>query len=48
MHTGAFACSTASLQAIHRALAEFKQSGKFLIAYADIYTQGGYYLASVV
>lgn len=47
LHTGALACSTASLQAIHRALADFKQSGKFLIAYADMYTQGGYYLACV-
>ena len=47
LHTGALTCSTASLQAIHRALADFKQSGKFLIAYADMYTQGGYYLASV-
>lgn len=47
LHTGALACSTASLQAIHRALADFKQSAKFLIAYADMYTQGGYYLASV-
>ena len=47
LHTGALACSTASLQAIHRALADFKQNGKFLIAYADMYTQGGYYLASV-
>lgn len=47
LHTGALACSTASLQAIHRALADLKQSGKFLIAYADMYTQGGYYLASV-
>ena len=47
LHTGALACSTASLQAIHRALADFKQSGKFLVAYADAYTQGGYYVASV-
>lgn len=47
LHTGALAYSTASLQAIHRALTDFKQSGKFLIAYADMYTQGGYYLASV-
>ena len=47
LHTGLLACSTASLQAIHRALTDFKQSGKFLIAYADMYTQGGYYLASV-
>ena len=47
MHTGALSCSAASLQAIHRALADFKQSGKFLVAYADTYTQGGYYVASV-
>ena len=47
LHTGALSCSAASLQAIHRALADFKQSGKFLVAYADAYTQGGYYVASV-
>ncbi len=47
LHTGALSCSAASLQAIHRALADFKQSGKFLVAYADTYTQGGYYVASV-
>lgn len=47
LHTGAFSCPAASLQAIHRALTDFKKSGKFLIAYADSYTQGGYYLASV-
>lgn len=47
LHTGLLSCPMASLQAIHRALADFKQSGKFLIAYADMYTQGGYYLASV-
>lgn len=47
LHTGAFSCPAASLQAIHRALTDFKKSGKFLVAYADSYTQGGYYLASV-
>lgn len=47
LHTGPLNCSAASLQAIHRALDDFKQSGKFLVAYADAYTQGGYYLASV-
>lgn len=47
LHTGALSCSAASLQAIHRTLADFKQSGKFLVAYADAYTQGGYYVASV-
>jgi len=39
--------SWASLQAIRRALVEFKKSGKWIIAYGDSYTQGTYYLASV-
>ena len=39
--------SYASLQAIRTALANFKESGKFVVAYADTYTQGLYYLSSV-
>ena len=39
--------SYASLQAIRRALADFRKSGKWIIAYGDAYTQGAYYLASV-
>ena len=39
--------SYASLQAIRRALVEFKKSGKWIIAYGDSYSQGTYYLASV-
>lgn len=39
--------SYASLQAIRSALADFKESGKFIVAYADTYTQGLYYLSSV-
>ena len=39
--------SYASLQAIRRALSDFKKSGKWIIAYGDTYTQGSYYLASV-
>lgn len=38
---------TASLEAIRRALLDFKESGKFVVAYADNYTQGCYYLCSV-
>lgn len=38
---------TASLEAVRRALADFKESDKFVVAYADNYTQGGYYLCSV-
>lgn len=37
----------ASLQAIRSALADFKESGKFIVAYSDNYTQGMYYLSSV-
>lgn len=36
----------ASLQALRRALTEFKESKKFVLAYADSYTQGSYYVAS--
>lgn len=39
--------SYASLQAIRNALVEFKKSGKWIIAYGDIYTQGTYYVSSV-
>ncbi len=39
--------SFASLQEIRSALADFKTSGKFIIAYADTYTQGLYYLSSI-
>lgn len=46
LHPQVFACSPASLQSIRRALVDFKQSGKFLVAYGDSYTQEGYYLAS--
>lgn len=38
--------SYASLQAIRKALVDFRQSGKWIIAYGDIYTKGAYYLAS--
>lgn len=37
----------ASLEAIRDALLEFKESGKFITAYSEIYTESGYYLASV-
>ena len=39
--------SYASLQAIRKALDDFKESGKFIVAYSDNYTQGLYYLSSV-
>ncbi|MBR5542163.1 MAG: signal peptide peptidase SppA [Bacteroides sp.] len=39
--------STASLEEIRHALKDFKESGKFIVAYADQYTEDMYYLASV-
>jgi len=44
---GLFSAGTASIDAIRRALIDFRESGKFVVAYADNYTQGSYYLASV-
>ena len=44
---GLFSTGTANIDAMRRALIDFKESGKFIMAYADTYTQGGYYLASV-
>ncbi len=37
----------ASIDDVRNALKEFKESGKFIISYADQYSQKGYYLASV-
>ena len=37
----------ATTEEIRNALIDFKKSGKFVVAYAEIYTQGFYYLASV-
>ena len=48
IEAGAFAPdSYASLQALRAALADFRKSGKWIVAYADTYTQATYYLSSV-
>ncbi len=39
--------SVASIEEIRAALVDFKESGKFIYSYGDIYSQGAYYLASV-
>ncbi|MDR2815337.1 MAG: signal peptide peptidase SppA [Proteiniphilum sp.] len=39
--------SMATLAEIRHELESFKESGKFIVSYADTYTQEGYYLASV-
>lgn len=38
---------TALLEELRTALLEFRQSGKFIVAYNETYSQGQYYLASV-
>lgn len=48
IEAGAFAPdSYASLQAVRKELVDFKKSGKWIVAYGDIYTQATYYVASV-
>ncbi|MDR2495934.1 MAG: signal peptide peptidase SppA [Tannerellaceae bacterium] len=42
-----FTAGVATIDVIRRELNDFKQSGKFITAYADNYTQGAYYLCSV-
>jgi protease-4 len=39
--------SMATLAEIRNELVSFKESGKFVVAYADTYTQNGYYLAAI-
>jgi protease-4 len=47
INAGAFMAAPASLKEIRDQLADFKESGKFIVAYGDVYTQGCYYLSSV-
>ena len=44
---GSLIAAPASAKAMRDALLDFKQSGKFIIAYADSYSQTNYYIASV-
>ena len=37
----------ATVQELRQALVDFKESGKFIIAYSDTYSQSGYYICSV-
>ncbi|EGK00512.1 signal peptide peptidase SppA [Dysgonomonas gadei] len=47
INAGAFSASGASLKEMRDQLVDFKESGKFIVAYSDVYTQGCYYLSSV-
>ena len=46
LNTSMLMTGMASLQELRAALLDFKQSGKWIISYADFYTEGAYYLAS--
>lgn len=47
IEAGNLSTSYSSLWEIREALSKFKEAGKFIISYADHYTQGLYYLVSV-
>ena len=47
LQSGSMNINFASMEEIRKALADFKESGKFIVAYGDQYTQGLYYLASI-
>ena len=44
---GILSAGFATREEIRNALLDFKESGKFITTYSEIYTQGSYYLASV-
>ena len=46
LEAGALASYPADLQELRRALVEFKESGKWVVAYGDVYSRGAYYLCS--
>ena len=47
LEAGALSADYAQLQELRAALADFKKSGKWIVAYGDVYSQGAYYLCSV-
>lgn len=47
LEAGDLSSGSANLKALRVMLKDFKESGKFVIAYADNYTQGNYYLCTV-
>lgn len=47
LEAGSLAAYPADLQEMRQALVEFKESGKWVVAYGDDYSRGAYYLCSV-
>lgn len=46
LESGLLSADPASLEELHKALLDFKTSGKFVYAYGDHYTQGTYFVCS--
>jgi len=47
LHLGNIAAGSATLTEIRNALSDFKSEGKFIVSFANYYTHGSYYLATV-
>ena len=47
IHSKYVQAGPATVTVLRSALNDFKKSGKFIVAYADYYSQGGYYVSSV-
>ncbi|MCF8297593.1 MAG: signal peptide peptidase SppA [Saprospiraceae bacterium] len=47
MNTSILPSRLATIEEIRNALLDFKESGKFIVSYSEVYTQSAYYLASV-
>jgi protease-4 len=47
LNAGLIGAGQAGLLELREALIDFKESGKFIVAYDEAYTEGGYFLASV-
>ena len=47
LDVSSLAAGFATIEEVRNALIDFKKSGKFILAYSEVYTQGAYYLASV-
>ncbi len=47
LNAGLFGAGQAGLLELREALQDFKESGKFIVAYDEAYSEGGYFLASV-
>jgi protease IV len=47
LKAGLFMAGQAGLSELRQKLEDFKSSGKFIISYSEVYSEGGYYLSSV-